>query len=180
MIKDAILKQLTDAVEGEGVAFDFGCGDLPAKGAIGVDYVENEWIDIVLDLEKTPYTDIPSNCAKLIIASHIVEHIKPWLFIDVMNEWWRILKKGGQLVISTPYAGSAGFWQDPTHIKGFNEMSFAYFDPLEKNCGDTLYKIYRPNPWMLKEQHWNMSGNLEILLLKRLDDPSYHKVTRTT
>lgn len=178
-LNEFVEQRLQKAVETDGETLDLGCGDLPMEGAIGVDYVANPWVDVVWNLEQFPYP-IPTNCAKRIVASHIVEHIKPWLFIDVMNEWWRIAKHGCELIISTPYAGSPQFWQDPTHIKGFNEVTFAYFDPMEKTIGDGLYKIYRPKPWFMKESKWNMAGNLEVLLIKRLDDPSYHKVERKT
>lgn len=174
---DQVRSLLEDGVLGEGVRLDLGAGDAPAAGFIGVDRVPSPWIDIVLDLENTPYP-IPSECAVMLLASHIVEHFKPWLFIDIMNEWWRILKPQGELIIATPYAGSHGYWQDPTHVRGFNETSFLYFDPLHQKTQGQLYQVYRPLPWEVKEQHWDMSGNLEAKLVKRRDDPSYHEIKR--
>lgn len=160
----------------KGVIIDLGCGENKTEGAIGIDVRPLKGVDIVWDLEKIPYP-LPDECAHLLIASHIVEHLKPWLFIDIMNEWWRILKPDGKLMISTPYANSPGFWQDPTHIKGFSEISWAYFDPFPPKdlVSDDLYSIYKPKPWKIDKNYWNVLGSLEVSLIKRREDPSYYK-----
>src|SRR2546421_152960 len=61
---------------------------------------------------------------KLLTRKEVLEALgetdnKP-VFLRFMDECWRIMKPGGQLMITTPYAGSFGFWQDPTHINGCN------------------------------------------------------------
>lgn len=174
-------KQLKDilkkAAESDiGVNFDLGSGDATREGYIGIDKYPWKGIGILMDLEVLPYKDIPNECASLMIASHIVEHFKPWLMIDIMNEWWRILKPGGQLLIATPYAGSPMFWQDPTHTKGWNEATPEYFDPFGPINGDNLYKVYRPAPWKVVKNTWDLSGTLEILMEKRPSDPITYKV----
>jgi SAM-dependent methyltransferase len=156
-----------------GVNIDLACGDIQREGFIGIDIVPSPYVDIVMDLEQTPYKDFPDECVQLSICSHFVEHTKPWLFIDIMNEWWRITKPGGQLMIATPYAGSIGYWQDPTHTHGFNELSFKYFDPRDPHWGNFLYSVYRPKPWKLEKNTWDISGTLEVLLTKIPNDPSY-------
>lgn len=93
------------------------------------------------------------------------------IFIRLMDEIWRILKPGGQFIAAFPYAGSSGFFQDPTHINNINEATLAYFDPLE--AGGYLYKIYKPKPWKILSSSWSMVGNMEIVLEKRKEDPSY-------
>jgi SAM-dependent methyltransferase len=158
-----------------GVKIDLACGDIKQPGFIGIDIAPSQYVDVVLDLEKTPYP-IPSECASMLLASHIVEHIKPWLMIDIMNEWWRLLKVGGQLLIATPYAGSPQFWQDPTHIKGWNEATPEYFDPFAPMSKGGLYHVYRAKPWKIIKNVWDLTGTLEILMEKRPDDPSYHEV----
>jgi hypothetical protein len=172
-----IKQRLQEAVKSDvGISLDLGAGDIQQEGFIGIDKTPSPYVDICMDLEELPYKDIPDECASLLMAGQIVEHLKPWLFIDIMNEWWRITKLGGQLMIGTPYAGSLGFWQDPTHVHGFNELSFKYFDPLDATWGNAFYSIYKPKPWKLEKNLWSNTGNLEILLTKIPDDPSYHKL----
>ena len=101
-------------------------------------------VDIVHDLEQLPYP-LPDKCCVTILASHIMEHLDPRRFIDIMDELWRVMKPDGQLLISTPYAGTPGFWQDPTHIHGYNEATWTYFDPELP-----LYQVYRPKPWRIE------------------------------
>ena len=91
--------------------------------------------------------------------------------VDIMNEWWRILKLGGQLMIATPYAGSPMFFQDPTHIKGWNEATPEYFDPYAPMSSGNLYQVYRPMPWKILKNTWDLTGTLEILMEKRPLDP---------
>jgi hypothetical protein len=39
-------------------------------------------------------------------------------------EW---LREGGTLELEVPYDLSYGAWQDPTHVRAFNERSWAYY-----------------------------------------------------
>ncbi|MEM5777291.1 MAG: class I SAM-dependent methyltransferase [Candidatus Aenigmatarchaeota archaeon] len=65
---------------------------------IGVDFVKNENVDVVHDLnEKFPFED---NYADTIIAGEIIEHLlNPFEFLKECN---RALKKGGILILTTP------------------------------------------------------------------------------
>jgi SAM-dependent methyltransferase len=96
------------------------------------------------------------------------------IFMRFMDEVWRIMKPGGQFMAAFPYAGSPGFWQDPTHINGINEHTLAYFDPFE--AGGFLFKIYKPKPWKIVSSQLapSVNGNMEILLEKRRIDKSYY------
>lgn len=145
-----------------GIRLDIGCGENKQEGFTGMDARELPGVDIVHDLEVFPWP-LPDECCLTIVGSHIIEHIKPWFTIPLFNEIWRIMKPGGQLALSTPYAGSPGFWQDPTHCNGFNEATFQYFDP-----DYPLYQIYRPKPWKLAPGFpvWQMTGNMEVLMSK--------------
>lgn len=91
-------------------------------------------------------------------------------FIRFMNEVWRILKPGGRFAFVVPYAGSMGYWQDPTHVNPISEVTMAYFDPMDATH---LWYIYRPYPWKIVTNTWNNFGNLEVVLEKRLIDKSY-------
>lgn len=132
--------------------------------------------DVVMDLEEYPWV-FPDNCCDLLIASQIVEHIEPHKggFLKFMDECWRIVKPDGEMMISTPYAGTMGYYQDPTHCNPCNEVTFYYFDPLQSIDGKDLYKIYKPKPWHIKNIAWTADGNIEVLISKRRWDKSYDK-----
>jgi hypothetical protein len=141
-----------------GVRLDVGCSDHKQAGFIGMDIRKVKGVDIVHDAQIIPWP-IPDNSCFQILFSHIWEHIEPKHRIAVMNEMWRISKKDGQLLISSPYYLSFGACQDPSHYTCPNEATFTYFDP-----GYPLYGIYQPKPWKLKINNYSVSGNVEIIL----------------
>lgn len=169
-MKQNIQKILTQY--NQGIKLDIGCGGNKQPGFVGMDIRPLPGVDIVHDMERTPWP-LPDKCANLLVASHVVEHINPHggVFLRFMDEAWRILKYGGQFMIATPYAGSHGYFQDPTHCNPCNETTWAYFDPLE--AGGHLYRIYKPKPWKILANAWHTNGNMEVVLEKRKEDPSY-------
>lgn len=160
----------------QGIKLDVGCGENKQPGFFGIDYRKVKGVDIVHDLQTFPWP-LPDECASIAIASHVVEHINPagGIFIDFMNEVWRTLKPGGEFLISAPYAGSPGFWQDPTHCNPCSHVTWDYFDPEGQLSGGQLYRIYKPKPWKIKANLWNSTGNLEVVLVKRELDKKYDK-----
>ena len=160
------------------INLNLGSADSPMAGFINVDMQDLPGVDVVCDLEEFPWP-FPDESVDLIIASQLVEHINPHrgVFIKFMDEAWRILKPKGQFMIATPYAGSIGYYQDPTHCNPCNELTFAYFDPLDATTGGELYKNYHPKPWHIMENSWYSNGNLEVLLEKRQDIPEYKRST---
>ena len=143
-----------------GIQLDIGCGDNKQPGYVGMDYRKTKNVDIQHSIEDCPLP-FPDNYCRTILMSHLIEHLKPWLIIDIFNELWRISKVGGQLLIAMPYAGSFGFWQDPTHTKPWNEATPTYFDPSK-----FLYNIYKPKPWKIVRNAWFQTGNMEIIMEK--------------
>jgi len=153
------------------IRLDIGCGASKHRGFMGIDKLPLEGVDIVHDLEKTPWP-LKDGSVTTAIASHVLEHINPanGIFLNVMNEIWRILEPDGQFAFVVPYAGSPGYWQDPTHCNGITEVTMYYFDPLHESG---LYKFYRPKPWKIENLTYNHTGNLECILIKRREDKSY-------
>ena len=154
-------KKLTSKL---GIDLDVGCGFAKQPHFVGMDKRKVPGVDIVHDAERFPWP-LPDNICNRILLSHLWEHIKPWLSIDFMNELWRIMKPGCQLLISTPYAGSFGYYQDPTHCNPANEATFTYFDPAYP-----LYGIYKPKPWKIARNAYQMNSNMEVILEKRETD----------
>jgi SAM-dependent methyltransferase len=60
-----------------------------------------------------------------IIANDSLEHIPN--LTTAMNGCLKLLKVGGAFRISVPYDLSWGAWQDPTHVRAFNERSWLYY-----------------------------------------------------
>src|SRR5258708_6749356 len=158
-----------------GIKLDIGCGAAKNKGFVGIDMLPLEGVDIVWDIEQTPWP-LPDESVSTAFASHVLEHIDPHkgIFIKVMDEIWRVLKNDGQFAFVVPYAGSHGYYQDPTHCNPINETTMCYFDPLDPTG---LYTFYRPKPWKIEMQAMNRNGILEVLLRKRQWDKSYLNIS---
>ena len=148
-------------VEKQQLWLDVGCGDAKSEGYVGMDCRKVEGVDVVHDAEVLPWP-FDGETFTRILLSHVMEHLKPWLVVDIMDEMWRVMKVEGVLMLAMPYPGSHGHWQDPTHIKPWNETTPRYFDP---DC--ELYAIYKPKPWKIEGNVWRADGNIEIALRKR-------------
>jgi SAM-dependent methyltransferase len=60
-----------------------------------------------------------------IMANDSLEHIPS--LMTAMTSCLKLLKVGGLFRISVPYDLSWGAWQDPTHVRAFNERSWLYY-----------------------------------------------------
>jgi protein O-GlcNAc transferase len=60
-----------------------------------------------------------------IVANDVLEHIPD--LVSAMGNCLRLLRPGGEFEISVPYDLSLGAWQDPTHVRAFNENSWLYY-----------------------------------------------------
>jgi len=152
--------------EAQGIRLDIGCGGNKQPGFVGLDIRALDGVDIVHDIEEIPWP-LPDGCVVVALCSHVVEHINPakFGFVNVMNEIWRVMKPGGEIVISCPHGSSQGYLQDPTHINALNEQTWTYFDPEAHQGG--LYNIYKPKPWKIKMLNWSPAANIEVVLVKR-------------
>ncbi len=157
--------------EQSGIRLDIACGANKRQGWTGIDVRDLDGVDIVHDLEEYPWP-LPDECVLAAICSHYVEHINPvkFGFIRFMDEVWRIMKPGGQLMIVTPHARSVGFPQDPTHCNPCNENTFDYFDPEGPRSGGILYSIYEPKPWKIDYLAWHPEQTVEVKMVKRTEE----------
>jgi hypothetical protein len=153
------------------IKVDLGCGYHKLEGFLGIDMLDIPGVDIVHDLETTPWP-LPSESITLLSCSNLVSHINPNKhgFISFMNEAWRVLKYGGQFRISTSYGMNTAFMSDPTNVNPCTHQTWHYFDPITT---PQFYKEYKPMPWKVEQCYWSMEGVMEVLLSKRRLDPSY-------
>ena len=77
---------------------DIGCGKHKIKGSIGVDIDLESHADIIHNLNKTPYPFSDGSVDK-IFCFEVIEHLENYEVL--LKEFQRILKKKGELIIST-------------------------------------------------------------------------------
>lgn len=145
------------------VVLNLGCGDATMPNAINIDSINLPNVNMVLNLEKFPYPFKENSVDEIhlyFVLEHLVNHL------GVMQELYRILKKGGVLYIRVPHGSSIhGGWGEFTHQRGYCWGSFdifsdtskrAYysnvrFKTLKKRCKYFLtypYDFYKYNTWI--------------------------------
>ena len=142
---------------------DIGCGANCQPGFVGMDKRALPGVELIHDAEIFPWP-VEAESVSVLMMSHFIEHVKPWLQFELMDEAWRVLLPEGQLMISTPYGGSFRWHQDPTHCTSWNECIVLYFVP-----GEALYNIYTPKPWRVEHLFWDVRGDLEVVFKKLLN-----------
>ena len=60
-----------------------------------------------------------------IVCNDVLEHVSD--LVRTMTNCLDLLKVGGVFNIIVPYDLSYGAWQDPTHVRAFNERSWLYY-----------------------------------------------------
>ena len=105
---------------------ELGCGRTKRPHAVGIDHIALPGVDIVHDLNSTPYP-FDSGTFDEVYAIHVLEHLDS--ILRVMEEIHRITRPNARVVIITPHHSDAISWQDPTHKWHLNSYSFSYFDP---------------------------------------------------
>lgn len=60
-----------------------------------------------------------------VIANDVLEHISD--LVSAMTNIKDLLCTNGEFHINVPYELSLGAWQDPTHVRAFNENSWLYY-----------------------------------------------------
>jgi SAM-dependent methyltransferase len=60
-----------------------------------------------------------------IICNDVLEHVPD--LVATMTNCLKLLRVGGVFNVLVPYDLSYGAWQDPTHIRAFNERSWLYY-----------------------------------------------------
>lgn len=132
--------------EGMGVAryhtlmriLDVGCGINKYPGSVGIDRLANTRADIVADLDQFPYP-VRDSSFDQVRAIHVIEHVAN--VITTLEEFHRILRSGGSVVIETPHYTDFSSFCDPTHRWHLNSFSLRYFG--EDNAGYGYYSAAR-------------------------------------
>lgn len=122
-----------------------GSGKNPIKGAVNLDILPLEGIEVVRDITK----GLPFNSGEfnLVIADYVLEQIQNTKdFMFVMNEIHRILKSNGILELKVPNAEFPVAHKDPFDTRTFTRETFDYFNIHHYRYS---YYGYGFEPWII-------------------------------
>jgi predicted SAM-dependent methyltransferase len=123
---------------------NLGAGNKPIKGAVNHDRVQHRpEIDVAHDLNVLPWP-FEDNSFDKIAALAVFEHLDIDL-VHSLDECWRILRPGGQLVLKLPMWNSPMSYDDPTHRWRFTPRVLDQFCP-ETERG-RRYGFYTDRHW---------------------------------
>ncbi len=145
----------------EPIRLDLGCGKNKKQGFFGVDAIQFDGVDKVVDLTK-PWmwgTDSVSE----VHCSHFLEHLTGHERLHFFNELYRVLQKDAKATIITPHWRSGRAYGDLTHQwPPVVEFFWYYLDKnwraanaphLTLNCDFACTWGYSlAHPWPLKNQ----------------------------
>ena len=117
---------------------DVGCGLNKFAGAIGIDKNPASRADVICDLDRFPWPLADASFDE-VRAIHVIEHVAD--VVRTVEEFHRLLRKGGRIVIETPHYTDFSSFCDPTHRWHLNSYSFRYFG--EDNAGFGYYSACR-------------------------------------
>lgn len=119
------------------VRLNIGSGRSFDDTAVNIDIQPTAAPDIVADMSRRDLVGLTFETRRFgpvelaagrfeqIVASHVLEHVPD--LIGLMTNCLALLQDGGRMSIKVPYDLSHGAWQDPTHLRAFNERSWLYY-----------------------------------------------------
>ena len=119
--------------EGKMIKLNLGCGNDIKEGYVNID-LYSEKADKKCDIKYLPYEN---DSVDEILALHVIEHFDMKEGIEVLKEWYRVLKPNGKLVLETPDM----------------EYSCKWFLEADKEWRIKLYGHFFAWPWMKGQQH---------------------------
>jgi hypothetical protein len=101
-----------------------GCGRFPVAGATNLDAVAGPGVDVVWDLDFTPWPFDDGQFTQ-VQGVQVFEHLgNP---VGFMGEAWRVLSLGGRLHLEVPHYTSRNSFTDPTHRRHCTEETWDYW-----------------------------------------------------
>jgi len=157
-------------MQSSGLTLNLGSGKDRRSDCVNADIRADVGADWVVDI-GAPMT-IDRQFSK-IIANDVLEHIPN--LVQAMTNCRDLLEMGGEMHIHVPYDLSHGAWQDPTHVRAFNEKSWVYY------CEWAWYLGWKGSRFELTHLQMSLSNygaslelsQEEILRLPRAVDSMY-------
>lgn len=79
---------------------NLGCGQTKKSGYINIDIDKKSGADIISSVVDMPFFDDSS--VEEILSIHLIEHLSIKECEEALQEWFRILKPGGKIIIECP------------------------------------------------------------------------------
>ena len=107
---------------------NLGCGQNYLEGYVNADREPAAEPDVVMDMEEFPWP-FENDSIDEIVANHVLEHVgaTPDVFLRVMQEIYRICRKGAMVRIAVPHPRHDNFIDDPTHVRAITPMTMQMF-----------------------------------------------------
>lgn len=145
--KRRILNTRVEDLMTDNLKLHLGCGDKKLAGYINIDIVPTEGTDVVMDVAEELHL-IPSNIASEIRLESVFEHFYRYQQRKILEEFYRILKGGGKLVINWLPDFDAiidAYLKEEKGIVGerfdlFNVYRLSHGDPKAGNSPQQLHK----------------------------------------
>lgn len=109
-------------MQNSGLTLNLGSGRDYKRDCVNADIRADVGADWVVDIGKPIEID---RMFDRILAFDVLEHIPD--LVQAMTNCRDLLMVGGEMHIHVPYDLSLGAWQDPTHVRAFNEKSWVYY-----------------------------------------------------
>ncbi|MBB2931931.1 hypothetical protein [Paraburkholderia silvatlantica] len=151
MCKDGVPEPVGEPVVTIPKKLNFGSGKSWKDDMFNVDILAERDPDLLFDFNHAfPFSQslstrrfgevaIPRGHFEYILADNVLEHIPN--LITAMTNCLELLAVDGILEAIVPYDLSYGAWQDPTHVRAFNERSWLYYTDWCWYVGWTDYRF---------------------------------------
>lgn len=82
----------------KNIKLNIGSGGINYPGYLSVDLYDQR-ANIIMDITQL---DFDPNSVTEILASHVFEHLNPYHCLDILKNWFSVLKPGGKLIMEMP------------------------------------------------------------------------------
>ena len=99
------------------------------------DLGDTAWLDRAFVSPRLGVQRLSRDSFDLIVARGVLEHVRD--LPAFMTSCLALLRCGGKMMVSVPYDLSYGAWQDPAHVRSFNERSWLHYTDWHWHLGWT-------------------------------------------